>query len=199
MLMLNKITSLALMLSAILLNGGAASALPCKGKMVDIGDSTTAVSEKCGEAMLKEKSAVKTEEISVSGEKKAAITTIDEWLYDFGPEEQMQSYRFENGKPVNISSPGYGRKWDDMADNSQNGENLAVGDSYIEAYLKCGEPISKEKLPDKATQTVEGNKTIISTEPVVEWTYRYGPDAPGYTLLIENGQVTEIRTRAFGE
>lgn len=197
--MLNKITSLVLTLSAILLYSGVASALPCKGKVVDIGDSTTAVSEKCGEAMLKEKSAVKTEEISESGEKKTAITTIDEWLYDFGPEEQMQSYRFENGKLVNISSPGYGRKWDDMADNCQNGENLAVGDSLLDTYLKCGEPIAKEKLPDKVTETIDGNRKIVTTEPVVEWTYRYGPDAPGYTLQIENGIVTEIRTRAFGE
>jgi hypothetical protein len=166
---------------------------------VDTGDSTKKVSEKCGEAMLKEHSVVKTEEINENGEKTVASTSIDEWLYDFGPEEQMQSYRFENGKLVKISSPGYGRKWDDMTDNCRNGENLTIGESYLDAYLKCGEPVTKENLPDKVTESVDGAKTIVTTEPVLEWTYRYGPDAPGYTLRIENGIVTDIRTRSFGE
>lgn len=86
-----------------------------------------------------------------------------------------------------------------MTDTCRNGELLAIDDSYLDAYLKCGEPISREKLPDKVVETEEGSKKRLTSVPVVEWTYRYGPDAPGYTIRIEDGRGTDIRTREFGK
>lgn len=193
------VSYLAMLTSALLLCAGNALALPCKGQAVNIGDTTKEVAAKCGEAMLKEQRKVKVEETEESGTHGVATTTnIDEWTYNFGHDELMQSYHFENGKLVEISAPGYGRHPDDMADTCRNGELLAIGDSYLDAYLKCGEPIAREKLPAKVTITTEDGKRRVTSVPVVEWTYRYGPDAPGYTLSIENGVVTGIRTREFG-
>ncbi len=184
---------------SIMFCAGSALALPCNGQPVTIGDSPGEVAGKCGPAMLKEERKVKVEEIDDSGKRSAVTTTTDEWTYNFGPGEQMQTYRFEDGKLASISTPGYGRALNDTNDTCRNGELLAVGDSYLDAYLKCGEPVAREKLPDKVTVTQEGARKLVTTVQVVEWTYRYGPDAPGYTLRLENGLVTDIRTRAFGE
>ena len=189
----------AMLIPALLFYAGNALALPCNGQEVNIGDSFREVAGKCGVAMLKEERKVKVEEIDERGKRSAVTTTTDEWTYTFGPGEQMQTYRFEDGKLAAISTPGYGRALDDMNDTCRNGELLAVGDSCLDAWLKCGEPIAREKRPDKVSETVEGAMTRVTTVPVVEWTYRYGPDLPGYTLRIENGQVTDIRTRAYGE
>lgn len=190
---------LALLIPALLFCASSALALPCNGQEVTIGDSPGEVAGKCGGAMLKEERKVKVEEIDDSGKRSAVTTTTDEWTYNFGPGEQMQTYRFENGKLTDISTPGYGRAPDDVNDTCRNGELLAVGDSYLDAWLKCGEPIAREKRPDKVSETMEGTIKRVTTVPVVEWTYRYGPDLPGYTLTIENGTVTAIRTRKFGE
>ena len=181
-----------------LLFAGAAMGFPCKGETVNTGDTPEEVAKKCGEAMLKGKRVVTVKEtegkVTLS-----TVTNIEEWIYNAGPTELMQSYRFENGKLVDIGSPGYGPVQDFSMDNCRNGEFLAVGDSSLDAYMKCGEPLGKEKRADKVNEAVEGDvkrQTIVS---VVEWTYRYGPNAPGYTLRFENGLVTDIRTREFGK
>ena len=193
------VSYLAMLIPALLFCVSTALALPCNGQAVNIGDSPREVAGKCGEAMLKEERKVKVEEIDDSGKRSAVTTTTDEWTYNFGPGEQMQTYRFEDGKLTDISIPGYGKAPVEMNDTCRNGELLAVGDSYLDAYLKCGEPIAREKRPDMVSETMEGTIKRVTTVPVVEWTYRYGPDLPGYTLTIENGTVTAIRTRKFGE
>ena len=184
---------------ALLLLAGTAWALPCKGLSVNTGDTEEDVAAKCGEAMLKEQRIVKVEETDGGGENGSTTTTIDEWTFDFGPDELMQSYRFENGKLVEIASIGYGRLPDATTDTCRNGELLAVGDSSRDVFLKCGEPLAKEPREDKVIETTSGSETCRTTVPVVEWTYRYGPDLPGYTIRFENGIASEIRARKFGE
>lgn len=189
----------ALLIAALILLTGNARALPCKGLIVNVGDTEGEVAAKCGEAMLKEQRTVKQEETDESGASTSTTTAIDEWTFDFGPDELMQTYRFENGKLVDIENIGYGRLPDATTDTCRNGELLAVGDSSRDVFLKCGEPLAKVPQEDKVVETTIGGRTRRKTVPVSEWTYRYGPDAPGYTLRIENGTVTEIRMREFGK
>jgi hypothetical protein len=189
----------SVLIAAALLIAGNAMGLPCNGKSVNVGDTKEEVATKCGEAMFKEERSVKLEEVDKKGNRSSTATTINEWAFDFGPDELMQLYRFENGKLAEIKSISYGRLHDDPADTCRNGELLAVGDSSLDAFLKCGEPIAKEKQASKVIEESNGDKKLRTTIPVAEWTYRYGPDTPGYTLTIENGVVTGIRTREFGK
>lgn len=177
---------------------GAAFGFPCKGEGVNTGDTPEIVAKRCGEAMLKEKRVVTVKETE-GKVTRTTVTNIEEWIYTAGPTELMQLFRFENGKVVDIGSPGYGPVQDFSMDNCNNGELLAVGDSPLDAYMKCGEPLGKEKRADKVTVTVEGGVKRQTTVPVVEWTYRYGPNLPGYTLTFENGVVVSIRPREFGK
>ncbi len=179
-----------------LLLAANAFGLPCKDQTVNIGEIMNEVAAKCGEAALKEQRTVKVEEADEDGTS-STITTIDEWTYDSGPDEVMQSYRFENGKLRKIRNVGYGTLRD--FDTCRNGEKLAVGDNAVETYLKCGEPLAKERRDDKVIESESSGKKRRTFIPVVEWTYRYGPNAPGYTVTFENGVAAKIRTREFGK
>jgi hypothetical protein len=141
-----KIFPVSVLIAAALLIAGNALGLPCNGQPVNVGDTKKEVATKCGEAMFKEERNVKVEEVDKKGNRSVMATTICEWAFDFGPDELMQLYRFENGKLAEIKSIGYGRLHDDPADTCRNGELLALGDSSLDAFLKCGEPIAKEKL-----------------------------------------------------
>lgn len=190
---------MAILFLGQLLTTGTALAGSCKDANITTGDPLAEVAAKCGEPMLKEERTVTVEETGEDGARATTTTAIDEWTFDAGPTELMQTYRFENGNLAEIRTVGYGRLNDVTNDTCRNGESLAVGDTTVQAYLKCGEPLSKEKQPDKTTETTEGKKKVRTTISVVEWTYRYGRNLPGYTLTIENGTVTGIRARKFGE
>jgi Protein of unknown function (DUF2845) len=180
-----------------LLVAGAAMGFPCKEPAI-FGETPEEVAMKCGEPMLKEKRVVTVKETERKVTR-STVTNIEEWFFTAGPTELMQSYRFEDGKLVDIGSPGYGPVQDFSMDNCRNGELLAVWDSSLDAYMRCGEPLGKEKRADKVTESVEGDIKRQTAVSVVEWTYRYGPDLPGYTLRFENGLVTDIRKREYGK
>lgn len=186
-----------LVLSTLLLADGAI-ALPCNGLAPVPGDTMEEVTGKCGPAALREHRTVTVRE-TYKKETRSTTTLIDEWTYEFGPEELRQTYYFENGKLVDIRSAGYGRQSDDRGEACQNGERLAVGDSTVDAYVKCGEPLAREHKSDKVFMVEENGLLRQTTVSVDEWTYRYGPDLPGYTLRFEDGRVTDIRVRAFGK
>jgi hypothetical protein len=173
--------------------------LPCKGRTVNIGETMNEVTAKCGEAIMKDRRTVKVEETDEEGTITTTSTIIDEWTYDSGPEELLQSYRFEKGKLKEISSNGYGTVRDFSIDTCRNGESLAIGDSTVETYLKCGDPLAKERREDKVIESEDGLTKRRTFLTVVEWTYRYGPNAPGYTVTFEDGVAAKIRTREFGK
>ncbi|HEX9021749.1 MAG TPA: DUF2845 domain-containing protein [Nitrospirota bacterium] len=183
----------------LFLLAGNAHGLPCKGKTVNIGETMKEVSAKCGDAILKEHWTTTVEETDEEGATSAATTIIDEWTYDSGQEEPVQTYLFADGKVTKISSDGYGAPRDFYIDMCRNGESLSVGDTMVDAYLKCGLPLAKEKRDDKIVESEYKGKKIRTSLPVVEWTYRYGRDLPGYTVTFENGVATAIRPREFGK
>lgn len=88
---------------------------------------------------------------------------------------------------------------DPMMPNCRNGEGLAVADTMVDAYLKCGEPLAREKRADKVVESSDGEITRRTSVAVTEWTYRYGRDLPGYTIRFEDGRATDIRQREFGK
>lgn len=175
-------------------NAGAAA---CK-EDIFIGQPMTEVAKSCPFPTLKDHRDLWEEELEGKTKQRRA-TVYDEWTFDTGAQEFMQSLIFLNGKLAEIRTLGYGSLRDPMMPDCRNGETLAVGDTMVDAYLKCGEPLATEKQKEKIKVTVEGEITRRSSIAVVEWTYRYGPDRPGYTIRFENGQGAEIRPRVFGK
>lgn len=182
----------------ILLIASNAFGFPCTGEPITTGDTQEEVAARCGEPMLKDKRVISVKETE-GKTTRSSVTKIEEWTYNGGTTVLMQSFRFENGKVAEIGSPGYGPVQDFSVDNCRNGELLAVGDSILEAFMKCGDPIAKEDRADKVIETKEGGIKRQTKLSVVDWTYRYGPNALGYTLRFENGRVANIRPREFGK
>ena len=178
---------------------GNAFCFPCNEEPAYPGDTMKQVAAKCGDAVLQDRRTVTREEENEDGVKSSTVTNIDEWTYDVGSQELAQSYRFENGKLVEIRNRGYGRARDFSIDTCRNGGSLSIGDSMIDAFLKCGAPLSRDRLKSKIEENEDGAIKRRTFVPVVEWTYRYGPDAPGYTVTFENCVATGIRTREFGK
>lgn len=85
----------------------------CKNGIVSKGDFTGDVISKCGEPTGKtqreEKRFEKTKERGGVKEKTVVTTvTIDDWTYNFGPNEFMHRVLLENGRVTLIESLGYG-------------------------------------------------------------------------------------------
>ena len=75
----------------------------CRNGIVSKGDPIVEVLKKCGQP------AQKYQRVETRSEKKGlSIVTIDEWIYNFGPNEFMYGLRFENGRVERIESLDYG-------------------------------------------------------------------------------------------
>ncbi|MBU5611515.1 DUF2845 domain-containing protein [Geomonas azotofigens] len=169
----------------------------CREEVV-IGQPMAEVAAQCPQPTLKEHRDLLEERFE--GKKTTRSTTsYDEWIFDTGPQEFMLSLVFLNGILTEVRNLGYGSMRDPMMPECRNGEGLALGDTIVDAYLKCGEPLAREKRGEKVAVSVDGEVTTRTSVAVEEWTYRYGPDLPGYTLRFENGVAKEIRPREFGK
>ncbi len=184
-------------LFSVLITGNALC-FPCSEEPAN-GATKGEVASKCGEPMIKDERSIKVEETYEEGEVVETSKEITEWTYRSGPDNLVQLFHFEDGHLVQIKNVGYGKVNDFTNDMCRDGESLRVGDTLAEAILKCGEPLAKETRDARIVETEIPGKIRRTFVPVVEWTYRYGPDAPGYTVTFENGVAVNIRTREFGK
>lgn len=84
----------------------------CKNGIVSKGDMPIEVVAKCGEpAQRAQREEKRIERIwEPQGKERTALSlvTVDDWTFNFGPNEFMQRLLFENGRLVRIESLGYG-------------------------------------------------------------------------------------------
>lgn len=82
----------------------------CDGGIVSIGDRAVEVLGKCGQPSYTTQREEKriTEGGRGSREKTVAIVTIDDWSYNFGPNQFQYRLLLEDGKVTRIESLDYG-------------------------------------------------------------------------------------------
>lgn len=176
---------------------GSAYGAACSEDVL-IGQPLAEVAAKCPQPTLKEHRDLWEDRIE-DKKRTRSTTSYEAWIFDTGPQEFLLNLVFVNAKLAEIRNLGYGSMRDPMMPECRNGEGLALGDAMVAAYLKCGEPLAREKRGDKVEVTVEGEVTRRTSIALEEWTYRYGPELPGYTVRFENGVAKEIRPREFGK
>lgn len=84
--------------------------MSCQGGIVSIGDAAGEVVSKCGQpAYTAQREQKKVTEGSKSS-REAVITTvtIDDWTFNFGPDQFQYRLVLENGRVASIESLGYG-------------------------------------------------------------------------------------------
>jgi hypothetical protein len=88
-------------------------ALRCGNRLVSEGESVSKVLLKCGAPTLKnqwqkevvQKSIIQNDSLEVL---EKTYINYEEWIYDFGPDQFVQSLTFENNSLISIRSIGYG-------------------------------------------------------------------------------------------
>jgi len=99
------------------------SGFRCGGRLIGLGDHAYDVKKKCGEpeavTQKLEKRKVKNKVRRWTNgvaqdltEEREVEVTIDEWVYDFGPQRFVRYVSFEDNRVVNIRSGERGRKND---------------------------------------------------------------------------------------
>jgi hypothetical protein len=82
----------------------------CAGGIVSIGDTAGSVAGKCGEPAF----IAQRQQSSLEGRRRSTYgttittVTIDDWTYNFGPQQFQYQVSFENGRVMRIESLDYG-------------------------------------------------------------------------------------------
>lgn len=108
-----KALTILLLLLALPAFAAETPTMICKNGIVSAKDAMPEVLSKCGEPALKaqrsEARLVQSWEQYGKKERTIATTvTIDEWTYNFGPNEFLHLVTFESGRVTRIESLGYG-------------------------------------------------------------------------------------------
>lgn len=84
--------------------------LICRGGLVTIGDTVGEVISKCGEPTYSSSRNDKRIEADSRYSRDRTVTTIrvDDWIYNFGPNQFQYQVIFENGRAARFESLGYG-------------------------------------------------------------------------------------------
>jgi hypothetical protein len=102
----------ALMVAAVHDPGFAADTgtMMCKGGIVSIGATAGEVTSKCGQPASTTQSEEKrvTNDSRSSRDKTITSVSIDDWIFNFGPNQFQYRVIFENGMVARIESLDYG-------------------------------------------------------------------------------------------
>lgn len=80
----------------------------CGGRIISTGDSAAEVAAKCGEPAWKDKrEEIIRERLDNDTARKVSIT-VEEWTYNFGPNQFLRIFTFRNDKVTDIRTGGYG-------------------------------------------------------------------------------------------
>ena len=84
--------------------------LSCHGGIVSIGDTVGEVISKCGQPAYTTQRERKNVEQAANGARDKTITstTIDDWTFNFGPNQFQYRLVLENGRVTQIESLDYG-------------------------------------------------------------------------------------------
>lgn len=115
--------ALVLMGAALFLGTQPAQAngMRCDNKLVGRGDTTYEVKALCGppddaRSRVERRSVRRIVEVPCGTGRCPVVVedlmevTIDEWIYDFGPQRFIQHLTFEQGKLIDVTSGKYGKK-----------------------------------------------------------------------------------------
>lgn len=180
--------------------GAAASSVSCPGGIVSSGDSVVDLVVKCGQPEWKESHQEKITERVEPGLKRRTYITVEEWTYNFGPQQLLRMVTIRNGIISDIRTGQYGTAKDrEPAGPGCDGLGISTGETTADVLRECGEPFyrtSREEVLREQLDDTRSRKVIVTVE---EWTYNFGPQRFMRIITLRNGVVVDVRTGGYGQ
>ena len=104
---MRKLPLSALVLFWLIFSASGALSFYCGNYLVSEGDTMAEVLLKCGEPFFKDQHVEKERE-----DDRTVYVVVDEWIYNFGPQDWLYSLTFRNGTLKKIRTLGYGYQKD---------------------------------------------------------------------------------------
>ena len=176
-----------------------AGSLSCDNGIVSVGDSAVDLIMKCGQPAWKDSHSEEVVDRPDGNFKRTTVVNVEEWTYNFGPQQFLRIVILRNGVISSIRAGQYGTSKDQkVPDSACDDRVISVGDSKADILIKCGEPFYKDAHQEELKERIPGSGTRTIIVTVEEWTYNFGPQRFTRIITFRNGQVVNIRTGNYG-
>jgi hypothetical protein len=95
-----KVWPIALALVVLALSRGATAGIRCGSKLIDVGDFSAYVLERCGEPESRQ---------VISGSIGSDSPVVEQWVYDFGSRKPLRILTIVGGRVTRIEDSGRSR------------------------------------------------------------------------------------------
>ena len=80
----------------------------CSDQIISVGDSAADVMAKCGKPAWQDKREEVIREQLDDNTARKVVVTVEDWTYNFGPNQFLRIFTFRNGKVADVRTGGYG-------------------------------------------------------------------------------------------
>ncbi|MCP4599368.1 MAG: DUF2845 domain-containing protein [Proteobacteria bacterium] len=187
--MMNPSQCVLIAFCVINLSSSLAHAFKCENGDVKIGDSEYEILQKCGEPTYKDQTQVsRVKETQAAYEQD--FVSVEDWLYNLGPERFVKILTFEKGKVIGMHTSGYGRSQGDKPDFNKK---VKIGDPSVRLLFLYGPPTHKEERVETSVISRKDGVTLPKVTHVEEWTYNLGPKRFMRIYHFKNGRLRKIQ------
>ncbi len=173
--------------------------LDCAGGIISDGNTRADVIAKCGEPDWKDSHDEEFIERFDQGVRRKIFVTVEEWTYNFGPNQFTRIVTLKNGRVTDIRTGKYGYSKDAKPSQRECSEQLvSVGDRTSDVVVKCGEPAWKDIRQEEFGENIAGGQARKTFVTIEEWTYNLGPNRFVRIFTFRNGKLVDIRTGGYG-
>jgi hypothetical protein len=191
---------LAMRLISLYPTQAEASSISCPGGIVSSGDSVVVLLNKCGQPDWKDSHQEEITGPLSGGLRQRTYVTVEQWTYNFGPQQLLRIVTIRNGTVAGIQTSGrYGFSKDEQPVKPECGDHIiSHGESEAEVLAKCGDPFYRTSHAEEIWEPMgaSGFRKVMVT--VEEWTYNFGPQRLMRIITFRNGRVTNVRTDGYG-
>ena len=177
-----------------------ASSISCSGGIVSTGDSVVNLVVKCGQPIWKESHQEEITNRTSDDLKQRIYVTVEQWTYDFGPQQFLRIVTIKNGVVAGIhTGREYGPQRDKETPKPECGDRvISAGDTKTDVLTKCGEPFYRTSHQEEFRQQLDDTHSRNVIVTVDEWTYNFGPQRFMRIITFRNGTVIDVRTGNYG-
>ena len=196
---MNPLTLIILLSFGVFPLTANADSLSCDGGIVSSGDSVVDLLMKCGQPDWKESHQEEITDRFAPGLKQRTYITVEQWTYNFGPQQLLRTITLKNSVITEIRTGRYGPPKDrEPAKLDCCDQIILTSESKGEVLAKCGNPYYRTSRNEELREQLGGTQSREVVVAVEEWTYNCGPQRFLRIITFRNGHVIDIRTGKYG-